>query len=219
MKTVKGIMNSDTYSVIGDRYFQRRGPAMEEFAKTPYNDPIIWAVDSIKTSLKDLEDNVLEIGCSNGWRLNALRGLYGFHCFGIDPSGLAIMKGKELYPNIDLREGIAEELPYPGEQFDIVIFGFCLYACARENLFLISAQADRVLKTGGSLIVHDFYPSVNHHNINLDYPSVRTYKMDYSTMFSWHPAYKIMYRQVMVEPGNVAGDKVATVVFQKEKVE
>ena len=61
---------------------------------------------------------VLEIGCSNGWRLEAIREKYGCDCLGIDPAD-------SQFPYIF--KGTADSLPYPDNQFDLVIYGFCLY--------------------------------------------------------------------------------------------
>lgn len=201
------------YRTIGNGYFNRRRIVIRKLSERWVDDPIVNALGFMGYIPK----KVLEIGCSNGWRLNRIQDKYGCQCSGIDPASMAIKQGVEDYPSLFLTEGIAEELPYPDGEFDMVIFGFCLYNCERESFFKIAYQADRVLSEG-FLVVHDFYPSVPQYNRSLDCPTALTYKMDYSTMFSWHPAYRIMYRNIRIDPENIAQDKEATVVFKKTRV-
>src|SRR5207253_396680 len=83
----------------------------------------------------------------------------------------------------------AEQLPFDDKKFDIVIFGFCLYLCDREDLFRIASEADRVLKNPGWLLILDFYSPAPlkrdyHHRSGLF-----SYKMDYRTLFLWNSSY------------------------------
>ena len=111
----------------------------------------------------------------------------GYQCTGIEPSKKAVNEAKQK--GLNVVEGTADNLPFQDNSFDIVIFGFCLYLCDREDLFRIAYEADRVLKNPGWLIIHDFfsiYPTKNpYHHV----PGMFSYKMDYKTMFTWHPAY------------------------------
>ena len=76
--------------------------------------------------------------------------------------------------------------------FDIVIFGFCLYLCDRKHLFRIACEADRVLKSNGYLCIIDFYSDVPYKNAYKHFSGVYSYKMDYSLMFKWNPAYSLV---------------------------
>jgi len=73
--------------------------------------------------------------------------------------------------------------------FDIVVFGFCLYLCDREDLFRIAQEADRVLKPDGWLIIHDFFAKTPTRREYHHKPGLFSYKMDYRRLFDWHPAY------------------------------
>ena len=86
-------------------------------------------------------------------------------------------------------QGTADSLQFPDNSFDIVIFGFCLYLCDRNDLFEIAREADRVLKPQGWLVINDFFSEVP---IKRDYhhkPGMYSYKMDYRQLFTWHPYY------------------------------
>ena len=78
---------------------------------------------------------VLEIGCSNGFRLNQLREEFDCKCLGIDPSPEAILDGSTRFPQVSLNLGTADCLPFKDDSFDTIIFGFCLYLCDEERSF------------------------------------------------------------------------------------
>lgn len=136
---------------------------------------------------------VLEVGCANGWRLSALQRRYRCGCFGIDPSAAAIAQGKERFGNIGLSIGAADELPYEDGFFDVVILGFCLYLCDRNDLFKIAWQVDRVLAEAGQLYIRDFDPPFAYKNLYVHFPGLYSYKMPYADMFLWNPAYSRIY--------------------------
>jgi hypothetical protein len=63
-------------------------------------------------------------------------------------------------------------------------------------LFRIAAEADRVLKPNGWIVIHDFYSPTfvkreYHHR-----SGVFSRKMDYRTLFDWHPAYACLSHEV-----------------------
>jgi len=118
----------------------------------------------------------------------------GFDCYGVDPSSEAVKFAKQR--GLDARQGTAESLPFDDSAFDIVVFGFCLYLCDRDDLFRIASEADRVLKNPGWLLILDFFSPTPtkreyHHRSGLF-----SYKMDYRTLFTWNPAYTTVTHRV-----------------------
>jgi len=83
----------------------------------------------------------------------------------LEPSNEAVYQAISL--GLDARVGTADVIPFQDKSFDIVIFGFCLYLCDRDDLFKIAAEADRVLKTPGWLLIKDFY---SHQSADLPNP-------------------------------------------------
>ncbi len=146
----------------------------------------------------------MEIGCGNGARLKQLVNL-GFRVSGIDPSASAISEAK--LSNVDAYIGTADNLPFKENCFDIVVFGFCLYLCDREDLFLIIAEANRVLKTPGYLLIFDFYSKTEYTNEYHHLKGLKSFKMDYSKMFEWHPNYLLVKKVIGSHNGFVQTDK------------
>ena len=73
-----------------------------------------------------------------------------------------------------------------------MIFGFCLYLCDREDLFRIASAADRVLRAPGRLMISDSFSPMPRAKTYHHLPDVYSYKMDYRTLFNWHPDYECM---------------------------
>lgn len=174
----------------GNMWYQRNKSA---YTPERYKD------DLILTALEQMSiqpSRVLEIGCANGWRLAELYNRYGCEAYGIDPSEEAIMDGKTQYPSINLSVGTADELPEI-EPVDLIIFGFCLYLCDPKDLFKIAMESDQLLSNQGHIAIFDFHPPTGHYRNKYSHKEdVYSYKMDYSTIFSWHPAYLKVYEKI-----------------------
>lgn len=138
---------------------------------------------------------ILEVGCSNGYRLAKLQKDYHAACYGIEPSKKAIIQGQKRFPETIFKQGVATQLPYENAKFDMIIFGFVLYLCSRDNLFQIAAEADRVLADKGHLIIVDFHTSYPYKNKYIHSENIDSYKFDHSKMFAWNPSYQIIYQK------------------------
>jgi len=200
----------------GDSWFQRNRAALLDDTKP---DPVIDAIGHARISFRE----VLEIGCSNGWRLNRLRRETFASCAGIDPSRNSIEDGRSRFPQLLLEVGTADQLPFSKCRFDLIIFGFCLYLCDREDLFRIAQEADRCLQDPGTIIIYDFCPPFPYKNIYKYNSALFTYKMDYSRLFSWNPAYTEIYRRIFahasVSPVAAVDERVAVIILRKDSRE
>jgi ubiquinone/menaquinone biosynthesis C-methylase UbiE len=164
---------------------------------------------------------VLEIGCSSGDRLVWLKENLGLDCSGVDPSEQAVEVANSQ--GIQAYQGTADALPFENTVFDLVIFGFCLYLCDRNDLFRIVQEADRVLKSPGWLGILDFFTPVPlsrpYHHLS----GISTYKMDCRTLFDWHPSYICMTHKVRHHDDNTYTDKlqewVGVSIFRKSTFE
>jgi SAM-dependent methyltransferase len=178
----------------GDAWFQRntgRGDAPYE----PDSDVLLAEIRTIARSfLANSPPCILEIGCGAGMRLAWLKENRNFQCFGVEPSERAVAVARSR--GIDVRRGTADNLPFDDHSFDIVVFGFCLYLCDREDLFRIAAEADRVLKTSGWLLLLDFYAKAHSARAYHHRPGLFSHKMDYTALFTWHPNYTLYAHHV-----------------------
>jgi len=153
------------------------------------SDPIIKIVSNISKRPEYVGKvlKVLEIGCGEANRLAWMVEHLGANTYGLEPSSKAVELARKK--GVHAEHGSADNLPFESVSFDVVIFGFCLYLCDQDDLFIIAKEADRVLKKKSWLIIRDFFsPSP----ITCDYhhkKGVYSYKMDYRKLFSWHPSY------------------------------
>lgn len=166
----------------GDNYFLRNKSALE--AKTLASE-IAWLGQAL-SPFRDKIENVLEIGCSNGAKLEQICSLLGAKGHGIDPSTQAVDEGNHRLSESEIRlqVGTASRLPFEKQSFDFVYFGFCLYLLDRQDLFAAVAEADRVLKFGGFLAITDFDPIHRHKRPYRHKDGVFSFKQDYAKMFT-----------------------------------
>ena len=197
----------------GDKWFYRNKESLEN--NSLENDYLFKEIVSVFPEIEP-EINILEIGCGNGKRLKELQ-KRGFTVTGIDPSSAAIEDAKKN--GVNALVGTADELKFQKNSFDVIIFGFCLYLCDREDLFQIASEANRVLNDNGHIFILDFYSkreiANNYHHLE----GIKSYKMDYRKLFEWHPNYLLIKHTVGshhgFRPTNDENEWVAISVFQK----
>jgi ubiquinone/menaquinone biosynthesis C-methylase UbiE len=199
----------------GNNYYERNKSKLVAQDKVVAHDPILLAIEQMVLK----PQSVLEIGCSNGWRLETVRRLYQAECFGVDPSQAAILDGAAMFPDLRLEKGTADKLPFADDLFDLVVFGFCLYLCDRGDLFRIASEADRVLEDTGHLVIFDFYPPFPYRNSYQHLPGLSSYKLDYASMFTWNPAYTLVWRSVFTHSGltriDEPNERLSVAILQK----
>lgn len=170
----------------GDSWFERNAAYLSHGK----GDVVVDSLERLSLRPK----SILEIGCANGHRLAMMAERYGAKGAGIDPSAKAISDGVACYPELDLRVGTADELPFATDQFDLVIFGFCLYLVDPALHFRAIAEADRVLRSPAILLTFDFIEPYPFHNNYSHLAGIRTHKMEWSRFFLASPAYRLVQR-------------------------
>ena len=169
----------------GDAWFTRNQLSVAG-RKLPDDDALLQEILGFRP--KGAEEGplkVLEIGCGDGTRLEWIKNNLHADCFGIEPSAQAVAAA--CAKGVSAQQGTADLLPFESQTFDIVMFGFCLYLCDREDLFRIASEADRVLRSPGWLLIKDFFSPTARAKIYHHRPGVQSFKMDYRTLFTWHP--------------------------------
>ena len=170
----------------GDAWFERNARLLDS-GSLAESDPLLVEIISLSAPSPTQGTTVLEIGCGDGARLGWLKENRGCSCFGVEPSAQAVEVARAR--GVAVEQGTAEQLPFADYAFDMVLFGFCLYLCDREDLFRIAFEADRVLKNPGWLLILDFYSSTPSKRKYHHRPGLYSHKMDYRTLFTWNPAY------------------------------
>ncbi|MEY4669668.1 MAG: hypothetical protein RL518_2367 [Pseudomonadota bacterium] len=145
---------------------------------------------------RDSIRSILEIGCSDGRKLEQLCGFFDATGAGIDPSDTAVRSGNERLQgsSLSLSVGLADRLPYSDSSFDLVHFGFCLYLVDRDTLCHSLQEAHRVLRPGGFLAITDFDPAVPHSRPYHHYAGVFSYKRDYAAVLAHPGFYHLMHK-------------------------
>ena len=175
----------------GNSWYERNKKDWEK-RKLPDDDIVLTELNDIFSDFTGLK--ILEVGCGGGERLVWLK-LQGADVYGVDPSSAAIESANEK--GITAKIGTADDLEYEDNTFDIVIVGFCLYLCDRQDLFKISAEINRVLKPSAWVVILDFYKKNHTSNSYAHLDGVFSFKMDYSSIFTWHPDYFLMLQKIV----------------------
>lgn len=200
----------------GDQWYQRNQTAL---GAAIANDPVLRVLEF--TGIRP--QRVLEIGCADGWRLAEIAHRYDSAGYGVDPSAQAVAHGQQCHPEIQLQVGTADALPNIAP-VDLIIFGFCLYLCDPQDLFKIAQESDRLLADQGHMLIYDFHPPIGHYRNHYSHNSaVYSYKMDYSALFSWHPAYCRIFQQLFHHQSKQSDtfspdDMVSVQLLRKENI-
>jgi SAM-dependent methyltransferase len=174
----------------GDAWF-RRNPEPYE----PEVDPVLSCLRG--HSIRPV--NILEIGASRGDRLAELNKRYAANVTGVDPSAAALEYCRAEFPAVQFVSATARALPLTTEAYDLVIATFVFHWIDRRSLLASAAEVDRVLKTGGYLIIGDFAPFAPkkvryHHRLDVE---VYTYKQDYADLFLATAGYVTVAQEIL----------------------
>ena len=175
-----------------DNWFLRNRDYM--IKKTKESDLITSLVEKI--SNKEEIESIIELGASNGYRLNLLKQVLpnAKKLVGIDASKAAVKDGEDRY-GLEMHECAFDKFERD-EKFDLVIVNFVFHWIDRENIFKAISNTDKLVKDGGYLVIGDFLPDFPqkrkyHH---LPEENIFTYKTDYSEVFQSLNTYKEVFK-------------------------
>ncbi len=94
--------------------------------------------------------NILEVGCGDGHLSNYIH-IKGRSIVSLDINDLKLSKAKQTYPNLNLIQGDAQNLPFSDNSFDIIISieNFEHLPDVNQHLF----EVKRVLKSNGIFLI------------------------------------------------------------------
>lgn len=116
-----------------------------------------YVMDAPMVAALPAAGRMLDVGCGEGrfCRMAAERGL---EIVGIDPTVDLLARAQALHPSGRYIEGMAEELPFEDASFDVVVFYMTLIDIPDFRAAL--AEAVRVLRPGGRLLISNLHPYV-----------------------------------------------------------
>ena len=216
-------MNQDQIftSGEGDEWYKRNQTHLMTIDQAKESEDVRYLCETLQPFHFNIH-RVLEVGCSNGIKLETICQQMNAVGIGIEPSRLAVETGnlRDKVAKIDLIQGSGDKLPCKSADFDLVFFAFCLYLFDRASLMQAFAEADRVLKPGGFLVVTDFDPGFNHRRPYSHCPGVFSYKQDYSVFFTQSGLYHLLgkhsYSHRYPHFDKDRGERVSTSILYKE---
>lgn len=147
------------------------------------------------------DSKILEIGCCCGYRLNQLCKVINCNLYGQDLSPFAIDYGKEMYPNINFKQGNILNITYK-EKFDVIICGFFLYYIASTDLNKIILKIKELLKPQGYLLIYDFYKKDFMEKNCKIRENLMMHKMDHSKLFLELSEFHLIARNILTDDAN-----------------
>lgn len=205
----------------GDAWFKRNEAHLLMLEKSEKSEDVRYLCEALGPFKKGI-NRILEVGCSNGVKLEAICSHLGAVGVGIEPSAMAVDAGNAREKSVDvtLRVGTGEKLPCDSEEFDLVYFAFCLYLFDRKTLMQSLAEADRVLKPGGFLVITDFDPGVEYKRPYSHFQGVFSYKQDYSAFYTQSGLYYLAGKNCFSHRKShfdaVPDERVSTSILYKE---
>jgi len=166
---------------------------------------------------------VLEVGASNGYRLQAMYKKYGSNATAIEPSQKAVEDGRTLYPSVKFIHSTCEDCSL-AEIFDLVIVNFVLHWVDRDALYRCITKIDQWVSNQGHLIIGDFGPDhfLKRKFHHLKDENIYTWKMPYQQLFLQSGAYmelaKLRFNcDTLTMESNINEDSMGTVVLLKKQ--
>jgi ubiquinone/menaquinone biosynthesis C-methylase UbiE len=212
--------NSIFLNCEGDAWYDRNQNHLMQINIT--GEPDVSYILSSMLPVKNQIDNILEIGCSSGIKLKKLCDELDAKGVGIEPSEKAVMYGNAMkHDAVTLVQGTGDSLPFADASFDLVNFAFCLYLFDRNTLLKSLAEADRVLKPGGYMVITDFDPGTQRKRPYSHFPGLFSYKQNYASLYTSAGLYYLTGKKSFSHRSPVfeadADERVSTQILYKEK--
>lgn len=138
-------------------------PVLTEYARLAHQYDGRWSFyieATVRETLKRLcprsGDALLDVGCGTGALLQVLAAVFpSVKLYGVDPSvEMLDIARLKLGTSAALKQGYAEELPFPDEVFEIVVSTSMLHYLRRPDKAL--REIARVLKPAGQIVITDW---------------------------------------------------------------
>ncbi|MDJ0509658.1 MAG: class I SAM-dependent methyltransferase [Crocosphaera sp.] len=128
----------------------------------------------------DRDTKILDLCCGNGQTTQFLVE-QSSQVTGLDASPTAIERAKNIVPDANYVEALAEKIPFCEEEFDLVHSSVALHEMETEQLKAILKEVYRVLKPDGIFAFIDLHKPTN----ILFWPSLTTFMWLFETETAW----------------------------------
>jgi ubiquinone/menaquinone biosynthesis C-methylase UbiE len=128
----------------------------------------------------DPNAEVLDLCCGSGQATQVLV-QYSGNITGLDVSPLSLGRAQRNVPQAQYVEALAEEMPFPENQFDLVHTSVAMHEMNAVQLGQIFRQVYRVLKPGGTFAMVDFHRPTN----PLFWPGMAIFLLLFETQSAW----------------------------------
>lgn len=205
----------------GDAWFKRNLAHLKTIEQSEKAEDVRYICEALSPFSESI-DHVLEIGCSNGIKLEAICRKFKAKGVGLDPSIAAVESGNQRAKSgdISLLVGTGDNLPFQNNHFDLIYFSFCLYIFDRNSLLKAISEADRVLKPGGFIVITDFDPGNKYKRLYSHADGVFSYKQDYSQLYTssglYYIAGKYCFSHRCKNFDETGDERVSTTILYKE---
>ncbi|HBB35317.1 MAG TPA: SAM-dependent methyltransferase [Cyanobacteria bacterium UBA8803] len=126
------------------------------------------------------DTKVLDLCCGSGQATRFLVA-YSQDVTGLDASLLSLQRAERNVPQAHYVEALAEEMPFPDHQFNLVHTSVALHEMSPSVLRQIFKEVYRVLKPGGTFALVDFHKPTNF----LFWPGVALFLWLFETQTAW----------------------------------
>ncbi|HEY9612447.1 class I SAM-dependent methyltransferase [Allocoleopsis sp.] len=127
-----------------------------------------------------LESQVLDLCCGSGQATQFLV-QSSQNVTGLDVSPVSLERAKRNVPQAKYVEALAEEMPFPDAQFDLVHTSVAMHEMPPSILRQIIKEVYRVLKPGGVFALVDFHKPTN----PLFWPGLSVFLWLFETQTAW----------------------------------
>lgn len=126
------------------------------------------------------DSQILDLCCGSGQATQYLV-QYSQNVTGLDISLLSLERARQNVPQAKYVEGLAEEMPFPEAQFDLVHTSVAMHEMSPPILQQIFQEVYRVLKPGGVFVLVDFHKPTN----PLFWPGLWLFLVLFETETAW----------------------------------